>query len=146
MHLLFSAAPSGPPTDVRATDITPTTITVQWGLVNCIDRNGEITGYSVRYRVGTTVNSRGTVSDTVATIEGLKPSTRYTIEVAAVNDIDTGPYSTGIEAETDGEYESVIVPIWVVLNLDRISPLLEQWYFKLHVHTCILHLTVLTHG
>ena len=117
MYMLFSTVPSGPPTNVRATDITPTTITVQWGSVNCIDRNGEIRGYMVQYReVGTTENRRDTVSDTVATITGLKPSTRYTIEVAAVNDEGTGPYSSGIVEETDGEYVSVIVPIWVVLN------------------------------
>ena len=120
VYMLLSAAPSGPPTNVRATDIIPTTITVQWGEVNCIDRNGEITGYMVQYReVGTTESRRDTASDTVATITGLKPSTRYTIEVAAVNDEGTGPYSSGIEAETVGEYESVIVPIWVVLNLDH---------------------------
>ena len=42
---LFSA---GPPTNVRATDSTSTTITVQWERGNCIHRNGEITGYMVR--------------------------------------------------------------------------------------------------
>ena len=68
---------------------------------------------------GTTVNSRHTVSENVATITGLKPSTRYIIEVAAVNDEGTGPYSAGIVEETDGEYESVIVPVWVLLNLDH---------------------------
>ena len=104
MHVLFSAAPSVPPSSISTTS-TPTTITVQWGELECIDRNGEITGYSVRY-------SGGGSTDTVSvsgggarqtTISGLTPSTDYTIEVAAVNNEGTGPYSTGMVVRTPGE-------------------------------------------
>ena len=55
-HLVvsISPAPSAPPTSVRTYNITPFKISVRWGpviAVNCIDRNGAITGYSMRYRV-----------------------------------------------------------------------------------------------
>ena len=98
-----SAVPSSPPTSVSATS-TPTTITVQWGEVECIHRNGEITGYSVRYTGG---GSTDTVSVSGAnarqtTISGLTPSTDYTIEVAPVNSVGTGPYSSTIVEATDG--------------------------------------------
>ena len=38
-----------------------------------------------------------------ATISGLTPFTDYTIEVAAVNNEGTGPYSTGMVGRTPGE-------------------------------------------
>ena len=95
VHVLLSTVPSGPPTNVRA-DSTSTTITVQWGPVNCIHRNGEITGYSVQYReVGSettdTVNVTGDAM--MAVISGLKSATNYSIAVAAVNGAGTGDYS-----------------------------------------------------
>ena len=48
VNMLFSAVPSGSPTVVSATS-TSTTITVHWEPVDCIDRNGVITSYSVQY-------------------------------------------------------------------------------------------------
>ena len=35
-----------------------TAITVQWSEVDCIHRNGDITGYSVRYRVAGSVSAQ----------------------------------------------------------------------------------------
>ena len=102
--MLFSAAPSAPPSSID-TSSTPTTITVQWGEVNCIHRNGEITGYSVRYSGGgSTQTMPATGGDTrQTTISGLTPSTDYIIEVAAVNNAGTGPYSTDMVIRTPGE-------------------------------------------
>ena len=47
--LLRTTAPSGPPQSVMMSSVTSSSITVQWGRVSCIDRNSEITGYTVRY-------------------------------------------------------------------------------------------------
>ena len=49
--MFIPAAPSAPPSSVRVTGVTSSTITVQWGMVPCIHQNGPITGYSVRYGV-----------------------------------------------------------------------------------------------
>ena len=101
--VLFSAVPSPLPSSI-STSSTPTTITVQWGEVECIDRNGEITGYSVRYSGGGSTDtmpvSGGDTRQT--TISGLTPSTDYTIKVAAVNSVGAGPYSTGMVERTAG--------------------------------------------
>ena len=95
--VLLSAAASGPPTSVSATS-TSTTITVQWGPVDCIHRNGDITGYSVRYGVVESGSTQTTnvsgASVTETTISTLMPSTTYSIEVAAVNSAGTGSYSS----------------------------------------------------
>ena len=96
---------------MTTSDVTSSSITVQWGPVNCIQRNGDITGYSVRYRVQgdettqTVIVSGGNTTKT--TVSGLHSSTVYAIEVAAVNSAGTGPYSHPITEKTAGTYVSL---------------------------------------
>ena len=86
--------------------VTSSSITVQWGHVSCIDRNSEITGYTVRYgQTGSTTTVMESVSgtsdsDRMLTASGLLPRTSYTFEVAAVSSEGTGPFSTGTAVET----------------------------------------------
>ena len=89
---------------------TTSTITVQWGAVDCIDRNGDITGYSVRYGVQGSAEGDRTVkmatgdsSGGMYTISGLSAATVYTVEVAAVTSVGTGVYSDPTTVDTDGE-------------------------------------------
>ena len=89
---------------MSVSEVTSSSITVQWGAVNCSHRNGDITGYSVRYGVqesGSTqtvsVSGGGAMQ---TTISGLTASTQYSIEVSAVNDAGTGDYSPVIMKET----------------------------------------------
>ena len=101
-------APSAPPTSVGVSEVTSSSITVQWGPVNCIHRNGDITGYLVLYRE---VGSRNTQTvsvtlDDVAevTISGLNSSTTYSIQVAAENSAGTGPFSDAIMNKSEFYY------------------------------------------
>ena len=106
LHTLLSTAPSGPPTSVMTTSI-PTIITVQWGPVNCADRNGGITGYSVRYGEVESAEPLQMVEgdmDREAIISGLTPSTEYTVSVAAVTSAGTGVYSVEKLQRTAGEH------------------------------------------
>ena len=103
-------APSAPPTSVSTSDVTSSNITVQWGAVDCIHRNGDITGYSVRYGVQgsaegdrTVMMASGDSSGGMYKISGLNSSTTYIIEVAAVNSAGTGVYSGPISVLTAGE-------------------------------------------
>ena len=101
-------APSSAPTSVSVSEVTSSSITVQWGAVDCIHRNGDITGCSVRYGVQGN-GSTQTVSVSgggaaMTTISGLESSTTYSIQVAAVNNAGTGVYSSPSTAiETDGK-------------------------------------------
>ena len=114
------SAPSASPTSVNISDVTFSSITVQWGPVNCIQRNGDITGYSVRYRVqgdGSTETVSVSGGDTIETIiSGLHSSTTYAIEVAAVNSAGIGVYSNPVNQLTQGMH--VIIIIIVVTNFN----------------------------
>ena len=103
--LFFSPVPSSSPTSFQVTDRHSSSITVQWGAVACTDRNGDITGYSVRYGVqgsGSTTNTTDVSggATTEATISGLTPSTSYEIDIAAVNSAGAGVYSEPLTEET----------------------------------------------
>ena len=112
--------PAAAPTSVGTLPDTSSSITVQWGAVDCIQRNGDITGYSVRYGVqgsgSTQTMSISGGSVTEATISGLTPSTTYSIEVAAVNGAGTGVYSDQSEQLTLGMcLELTVYIVWHLL-------------------------------
>ena len=98
--MYFPPAPSSPPTSVSISDVTNSSITVQWGPVDCIHRNGDITGYSVRYGVqgnGSSQNIMISGGGTFqANITELFSATLYTIEVAALNNAGIGVYSNPV--------------------------------------------------
>ena len=77
----------------------------------CLDRNGEITGYTIvvaRNRENETVPARenetvcvevsGNVRKTV--VSELSPSTDYSVRVAAVNGAGVGPHSDAVKYKT----------------------------------------------
>ena len=92
--------PSAPPSSVTLSVSSLTSITVQWGSVECRHRNGEITGYIVRYgEEGSSEGDRsvqmvsGGSSGGMTTISGLRKQRVYTVEVAAVNSAGIGKYN-----------------------------------------------------
>ena len=86
--------------------MTSSSITVQWGAVDCIHRNGDITKYSVQYREvesGSTQTVSVSEEDPRQTIiSNLTPSTTYSIQVAAENSAGSGVFSDPIEDTTNG--------------------------------------------
>ena len=104
-EVIFSA-PSTPPTFVGVSDINSLNITIKWGPVECIQRNGDITGYSLKYGVQrsrhTTTKNISGGDTTEATIDGLDAATNYSIQVAAVNRADVGAYSIAHFVMTKG--------------------------------------------
>ena len=100
-------APSAPPSSVTASNVTSSSITVQWGAVDCIHRNGDITGYSVWYGVqgsgSTRTESVSGGATNEATISGLESAAYYSLEVAAVNSAGIGVYNNTIIELTLGK-------------------------------------------
>ena len=96
--------PSVAPNYVSVSEVTSSSITVQWGAVDCTHYNADVMGYSVQYGVrGSGSTETMILSETEATISGLTSSTSYTIKVAALNSVGVGEYSS-ITAETDSKF------------------------------------------
>ena len=96
--------PDAPPVSVGVSDVSGTTITLQWGRVDCNSTNGAVTGYSVRYREegsgGEEEVMRASGEGSLeAVISGLRPGTLYTLRVAAVNSAGVGPYTHSVRGE-----------------------------------------------
>ena len=107
-------APSNASHAVTASATGPTVVFVSWKRADCIDRNSEISRYTVRYGPvgGTAVNTSvpGTNHRTYIAI-GLTPSTNYSIEVAAVNsDGGVGPFSSPIFVRTPDLTSKYLLP------------------------------------
>ena len=105
--MAIHAAPSAPPTSVSVSEVNSSSITVQWGPVVCIHRNGNVTGYSVQYG-SETVSVSGDFSGGMYVISGLMPSTTYSIKVAAVTSAGTGPYSATVYQQTSSEIHTIL--------------------------------------
>ena len=78
-----------------------------WETVPCPHKGAPITDYKLNYTNGSdsyTANIAGE-ENTQYNLTGLTPFTNYSVQVAAVNDRGTGPYSTPLTVETlqDGE-------------------------------------------
>ena len=131
--LYVFSAPSAAPTSVSVSQVTSSSITVQWGPVNCTKRNGDTTGYSVRYGVqGSAVGDRtvemvsGDSSGGMYVISGLSAATVYTVEVAAVNSAGTGVYSDLLTILTSG---TALFLFWIAcIERSFHLQLLLQWY------------------
>ena len=77
-----------------------------WGTVPCPQQRGPITGYRLRYSNGTSIVSTTGEGSRQHVLTGLIPFTNYSVQVAAVNDGGTGPYSDlpfTVETLQDGE-------------------------------------------
>jgi len=112
---LFPPVPSAPPTSVSISSASSSSITVQWGAVDCIHQNGDITGYIVQYAI----HSNGNVESkhvsggdaTEAMLTGLVGNTTYYIEVAAVNSAGIGEYSNPITGMTTSKCNPTLLTL-----------------------------------
>ena len=75
---------------------------VIWGIIECIEHNGILTGYTVVFQEQGGATIPGEVMDQSFTANDLTPGTSYTFQVAGVNDVGTGPF-TEITITTDEE-------------------------------------------
>ena len=99
----FSSAPTDSPMP-REGAVTAISITIQWGEVPCLDRNGVITGYIIEAIISATRIRSVNVNDgsaREATVTELNPSTAYTVSLQAVNSAGSGPIRS-IAIETPG--------------------------------------------
>ena len=74
-----------------------TEVYLSWKEVLCVQQNGPVTGYIVRYHATCGADRDVQQNKSVVTagdiIDGLTPNTEYVFQVAAVNVDGTGPFS-----------------------------------------------------
>ena len=122
--------PSAPPSFVRLSVDSSTSIDVTWRPVECRDRNGQIIDYSVRYGEeggGQREDLLGDFRGGMATISGLTKQTVYTVEVAARTSAGTGVYSQPRTIRTpDSEYYPFAVDLFIMLCVVLLCRCLPQ--------------------
>ena len=104
--IIFSTAPTGAPNGVAEVSTASNSITVGWEEVDCLLRNGMITGYTAQAVRNGVVEGTASVGGDArqATISGLESSTEYSIQLAALNSAGTGLFSSPpITVMTSGE-------------------------------------------
>ena len=93
--------PDSAPQNLTKTSAESRSISLMWGKVPCKHQRGPITGYRLRYSNGTSIaNYTSGEGSRHHVLTGLTPFTNYSVQVAAVNDGGTGPYSTPLTVET----------------------------------------------
>ena len=75
---------------------------VTWDTIECIERNGIITNYTVVFQEQGGANVSGNTVNRTFSAEELTPGRNYTFQVAGVNDAGTGIFSS-ITVTTDEE-------------------------------------------
>ena len=91
--------------------VTSSSITVQWDPIPCLEWNGDIVGHTVQYGVVGGVGMETILvagNETLAQLSGLVSSTEYWIQVAAVNNVGTGEFSSSITQGTEGKYTQTL--------------------------------------
>ena len=88
---------------------TSRSVSVSWDAIECMEQNGVITGYEVKFQKeeGGTDEELSTNVFENFTVDGLTPSTSYTFQVAGVNINGTGPFTNMLVITTneDGKYK-----------------------------------------
>uniref|UniRef100_A0A1X7TCI4 Uncharacterized protein n=1 Tax=Amphimedon queenslandica TaxID=400682 RepID=A0A1X7TCI4_AMPQE len=91
-------APSGWPSSIQVLQINSTANRFSWNEVNCSERNGLITGYTVIIS-NSSITYNLTSTERYIILNDLVFGTEYNISVAAVNSVGRGPFSDPIVVE-----------------------------------------------
>ena len=121
--------PCGYPPGIKITDVTPLSITYEWGELECFQRNGVIQGYQIGLNLlGEEVLSLIiTGSETTTfTFWGLtEVPHNYSFSIAAFNQVGVGDFSPPLHA---GEHNECT---WREIDLRwnrKCTPLYMSWY------------------
>ena len=100
---IYSPAPSGPPGTPSQITSTPTSIELSWTNIECLQQNGIITNFTIRYRLQGSTQDTPVNTQTAATsfnVTGLLAFTTYTFSVAGSNSIGMGVFSATAHIRT----------------------------------------------
>ena len=85
---------------MNASEVSPYILRVQWGQVDCIHRNGNISGYIVCHTNVETTSEIMCVSTSDTSLDiSVGSAADYSVTVAAVNNEGEGPFSNNVIIE-----------------------------------------------
>ena len=107
---------------------TSYSITLQWETVPCEHRNGDISGYSIKYGEMGSLNNKSEALMNItgagvieATVPNLMLSTKYSIQIAAVNNAGTGVFSNATIIKTVEQSECQPFAVITVTHMYNIT-------------------------
>ena len=95
--------------------MTARSISMSWNEIECIERNGMITNYTVEFSSlgGSVIPGVLMVNERRFTASGLTSFTNYTFQVAGVNSNGTGPFSNVaiIQTAEDSRFDLTVATL-----------------------------------
>ena len=95
---MYFVVPSGWPSSIQVLQVNSTANRFTWNEVDCSQRNGLITGYTVIIS-NSSITYNLTSTERYIILNDLVFGTEYNISVAAVNSVGRGPFSDPIVVE-----------------------------------------------
>ncbi|XP_064385915.1 uncharacterized protein LOC135334596 isoform X5 [Halichondria panicea] len=127
MNITFEDVPSSSPSNVSATAVSSTEISVMWQEVAAIDQNGNITQYEITYNREFENQSNFTDGNARSfIITGLDEFANYSISVRAYTSVGPGPYSP-IAVEATDEDTPASPPQNVMTTVLSSTEILVNW-------------------
>lgn len=98
----YSAVPAEPPLNVSVEATSSTSIIIRWEPPSVEQRNGQITGYKIRYRKQKKAIQVETTAANIRhyELQNLEKLAKYQVKIAAININGTGPFSEWHSIET----------------------------------------------
>ena len=93
---IYSSGPTGTPGNLSRITSSPTSIELTWTNIECLQQNGIITNFTIRYRQQGSTQDMTVNTQTATTsfnVIGLFTFTAYTFSVAGSNSIGMGGFS-----------------------------------------------------
>ena len=93
-NFISQLAPTGAPQGLSVQNVMATSVVLSWDEPACLEQNGDITGYMIRYVRGSqTITDSSSGVSTTYSVRELIPVMEYSFSVAAVNSAGIGPFS-----------------------------------------------------
>ncbi|XP_062500397.1 protein sidekick-1-like [Corticium candelabrum] len=141
----LEGVPLKPPTNLSVVNVSSTTISLRWTIPELHTVQGVLQGFMINYRISRLNNTElvatvppGQNRSVVYMLTNLRPRSTYAVSVSIYNSLNTGPYSSQIEVETEEGVPSVAPTITSIQATGPHTVLLTWLLPPLETHNGVL--------